>query len=44
MLASGTAIPQGGPTMAEVYADATKESNDETLNQVRTEVSKVVSY
>lgn len=38
---SGTAIPQSGPTMAEVYADAMHESNGEILNQVRTEVSKI---
>lgn len=38
---SGTAIPQGGPTMAEVYADAMRESNSETLNQARAEVPKI---
>lgn len=38
---SGTAIPQGGPTMAEVYADAMHESNSETLNQARAEVPKI---
>lgn len=38
---SGTAIPQGGPTMAEVYSDAMRESNGETLNQARVEVSKI---
>lgn len=38
---SGTAIPQGGPTMADVYADAMKESNGETLNQARAEVPKI---
>ncbi len=32
---SGTAIPQGGPTMAQVYTDAMQQSQGETLDKAR---------
>ena len=31
----GTAIPQGGPTMAEIYQEAMRQSNGETLKTAR---------
>jgi len=38
---SGNAIPDGGPTMAEVYADAMRQSNGETLNDARSTVANI---
>lgn len=38
---SGNAMPEGGPTMAEVYADAMRQSNGNTLENARAQVSNV---
>jgi conjugative transfer region lipoprotein (TIGR03751 family) len=38
----GTAIPQGGMTMAEVYEEAMQSSSNEKIDQVRNEVTQQV--
>lgn len=41
---AGDAIPQGGPTMAQVYEEAMQKSNGETLDQVRAQINPTVAY
>jgi conjugative transfer region lipoprotein (TIGR03751 family) len=36
---AGDAIPQGGPTMAQVYEEAMQKSNGATLDQVRAQIN-----
>ena len=38
---SGTAIPQEGPTMAEVYQEAMQESNTDTLDSARAQINSL---
>lgn len=41
---AGNAIPQGGPTMAQVYEEAMQKSNGQTLDQVRGQIRSPVAY
>lgn len=38
---SGTAIPQGGPTMAEVYQEAMHASNADALDNARQQITAI---
>jgi len=40
---SGTAIPQGGPTMAQVYEEAMQQSKGETLDKARNTISQKIN-
>jgi conjugative transfer region lipoprotein (TIGR03751 family) len=41
---AGDAIPQGGPTMAQVYEEAMQQSNGSTLDQARAQISSTINY
>jgi conjugative transfer region lipoprotein (TIGR03751 family) len=41
---AGDTMPQGGPTMSQVYEEAMQKSNGATLDQARAQISAPVSY